>query len=90
MYILKSAFEKRSFLGGIARTFAPQIAGSLIHHKVLPKLVNKPGLVGNLATGASNLLNNDGLKGSLAHMALHSAIHPVTDKAIDSVEQRFK
>jgi hypothetical protein len=89
----KCALEKNAFVGALAgtaiRTLAPFAASSLFQSKVLPKFMSRKGLIGTGATKLNNVLSSHGLKGTVAHMGLHTALEPVISKPVDYIANKF-
>jgi hypothetical protein len=92
----KCALEKEAFIGALAggaiRTLAPLMLAGKVTNKlqsVLPKFINRPGIVGKGATMANNALNSHGIGGTLAHMGVHHVISPVVDPAVGYVADKF-
>lgn len=92
----KRALEKEAFVGplvgGVFRALAPFAATLGVQHKVIPKLMTRPGMVGKGATMMNNALNSKkwgGLGGMAAQMGLHSAMSPVVDPAVGYVADKF-
>jgi len=92
----KCALEKEAFVGALAggaiRMLAPfMIAGRVANklQSVLPKFINRPGIVGRGATMANNALNSQGMMGTAAHLGIHAALSPVVDPAVGYVANKF-
>jgi len=92
----KRALEKEAFIGALAggaiRTLAPfMIAGRATSklQSILPKYINRPGIIGRGATMANNALNSQGIAGTVAHLGMHQALSPVVDPAVGYVANKF-